>query len=50
MSNHKKVETTPRSQLERAALRDRDLDRGVTVDWYEVDREELQEPDIEPEG
>jgi CopG family transcriptional regulator/antitoxin EndoAI len=28
-----------RSRLERAAVRDRDLDREVAADWFAVDRE-----------
>jgi metal-responsive CopG/Arc/MetJ family transcriptional regulator len=35
-----------KTQLERAAMRDRDLDREVSADWMEVDREAWQQLDI----
>jgi CopG family transcriptional regulator / antitoxin EndoAI len=39
-----------RTQLERAAIRDRDLDREVAADWSAVDKEAWQKLDIaEPE-
>lgn len=37
-----------RSRLEQAAVRDRDLDREITADWSDVDKEAWQKPDIEP--
>ncbi len=44
-----------RSQLEWAALRDRDLDRDVASDWFAVDTEawhklDIQEPERKPAG
>jgi hypothetical protein len=51
---HQSVEAL-RSQLERAAIRDRDLDRGVASDWLGVDTEawhnlDIQEPERKPAG
>src|ERR1700704_5704317 len=34
-----------RAQLERAAVRDQDLDREVAADWFAVDREKCQQLD-----
>ena len=34
-----------RAQLERAAVRDQDLDREVAADWFAVDRETCQQLD-----
>jgi|SRR5208283_4346557 len=34
-----------RAQLERAAVRDRDLDREIAADWFAVDRETWQQLD-----
>ena len=34
-----------RAQLERAAVRDRDLDREITEDWFAVDQEAWQRLD-----
>lgn len=44
-----------RTQLETAAIRDRDLDREVAADWWAVDIEEWQkldmgEPECKPAG
>jgi len=44
-----------RSQLERAGIRDRDLDRDVASDWLAVDTEvwhklDVQEPERKPAG
>ena len=38
-----------RAQLERAAIRDRDLDREVAADWFAVDQESWQRLD-KPKG
>jgi CopG family transcriptional regulator / antitoxin EndoAI len=43
---HQSVEAL-RSQLERAATRDRDLDRDVVSDWLSVDSEAWRKLDIE---
>jgi CopG family transcriptional regulator/antitoxin EndoAI len=37
-----------REQLERAAVRDRDLDREVAVDWFAVDHETWKKLDEQP--
>jgi CopG family transcriptional regulator / antitoxin EndoAI len=37
-----------RAQLERAAVRDRDLDRGVAADWFAVDHETWKKLDEQP--
>jgi len=38
-------ETTLRAQLERATIRDRDIDREVAVDWIAVDQQTWQRLD-----
>ena len=37
-----------RTQLERAAVRDRDLDREVAADWFAVDHETWKKLDEQP--
>jgi metal-responsive CopG/Arc/MetJ family transcriptional regulator len=37
-----------RAQLERAAVRDRDLDREVAADWFAVDHETWKKLDEQP--
>ena len=37
-----------RAQLERAAVRDRDLDREVAADWFAVDHETWRRLDQQP--
>jgi CopG family transcriptional regulator / antitoxin EndoAI len=37
-----------RAQLERAAVRDRDLDREVAADWFAVDHETWKKLDVQP--
>jgi hypothetical protein len=39
-----------RTQLERAAIRDRDLDREVMADWFAVDKEAWHKLDIAEPG
>jgi hypothetical protein len=39
-----------REQLERAAVRDRDLDRQVAEDWLAVDRETWEQLEALPHG
>ena len=39
-----------RNQLERAAIRDRDLDREVAADWFAVDTEAWKKLDIAEPG
>jgi CopG family transcriptional regulator / antitoxin EndoAI len=39
-----------RTQLERAAIRDRDLDREVAADWFAVDSEAWQQLNIGEPG
>jgi hypothetical protein len=49
MSKH--IDTKPlRTQLERAAIRDRDLDREVAADWFAVDTEARNKLDIAEPG